>query len=242
MLFSSKKSGLRLCDGRGAIGFGERSLGGVAKGSGSDGSWVVGGKLEILIQILHECGVILLATQNVGEQKLNLCGFGRLAERITHALLGLLQAVQGEQRPAQEIMTRPGRGVQIQTLADDCLGLGKFLPGVEDGSQSQQRVRILSPAQVNGLPKGLLCVLDAPQIQVGHSHLVVGLVEAAKFRDRALKLRQAPRGVFFCQEFEALLEGVKGLAWNGQFPDGNYVVRFRGLRARQERQTQAGGQ
>ncbi len=52
-VFSGTKSGLRPYEGSVAIGFGERSLGAVSEGSSPDGGRVVGGELEIIIQILH---------------------------------------------------------------------------------------------------------------------------------------------------------------------------------------------
>jgi len=215
------------------------ALSSISKGSGPAAGRAVRIKFKVIIQIFYECGVILLATQYVSEQELSLRGIGRLQKRFAGTFLRLFQAVQTEQRPAQGIMTRPGGWVQIQTRADDGLGLGKFLLVVEDRTQSKQRMRVLSAAQSNGFPKGLLCVRDAPQFQVRHSHLVVGLVKVRKFRDGALKLRQASRCIFFCEKFDALLEGVNGLGGNAQLPDGNHIVRFRGLRPRKEWQTQA---
>src|SRR6266853_415209 len=139
-------------------------------------------------------------------------------------------------------MSCPGSRVQIQSLADGSLALVKFLLICENRTQCKQRLRVPAAAQFNGFSKRLLCVSGAPQFQVRHSYLEVSLVVGRKFRDRALKVRQAPGCVVFCQALDALLEGVKGFWWNTQFSDGNYRARLRGLRARKERQKQARGQ
>src|ERR1700674_1992946 len=111
-------------------------------------------------------------------------------------------------------MPRPGGWVQIQSLAEDSLALGKFSLVVENCTQCKQGLRVLAAAQCNGLSKGLLCVNSAPQFQVRRSNLEVGLVVGRKLSDRALKVGQAPGCVAFCQALDALLEGVMGFGWN----------------------------
>src|SRR6266699_3369877 len=101
-------------------------------------------------------------------------------------------------------MSCPGSRVQIQSLAECFLTLGKFLLICENHTQGEQWLRVLAAAQFNGFSKRLLCLSGAPQFQVRHSYLEVSLVVRRKFGDCALKVRQAPGCVVFGQALEAL--------------------------------------
>jgi len=95
-LISSEDLRLWLCGGSGDLGFDERSLGAVSKGSGLDAGRAVRIKLEILIQILQKGAVIFLAIMYVSEQEVSFRGIALPTKRFLDTFLGLLHAVQGE--------------------------------------------------------------------------------------------------------------------------------------------------
>jgi hypothetical protein len=89
-----------LNEGRGVLRFYDQPFGLISEGSDLGVDRAVRFKFEILIQILHERREIMLAVMYVGEEEMSFREIGLPTKRLADTFLGLLQAVQLEQRPA----------------------------------------------------------------------------------------------------------------------------------------------
>jgi len=216
---------LRLSESSIALGLVHPGSHGFPKRFSFGAGWAVRGESEVGVQIRQKRRVILPALVDVRKEEVGLWKIGVGAERFANDLLGFVQAVQTKECFAQIILRTPRVRIEIQAFAKDLLRFRKPFVVVENRPESDERMRVLAAADFYRLPKRLLRVRNAPQIEVRYSYPVIGLEVSGIFGDRALEEWQAAGCIFFCLALQTLPESVKSLRWNVKFPDGNLVFR-----------------